>query len=111
MRRCPIVSVVEVREVSTNSRLRADLHHFSARGDRQRDWKLHQSADRDAHILGFRLAEARCFHRDRVRARRQQSSTVAALSVARGGAFQTFRDIAHRNRGVHHKIAARDPSR
>ncbi len=86
-------------------RLRTNLHDFSARGDRERDRKFDESANRDAYIFGLGLAEAGRLHGDRVAPRRQLLSAVAALTVAGSGALHAFGNIGDGDRGVRHQTA------
>ena len=107
MRRCPMVSVVELREVSTKLGLRCDFDDFLAGRDGERDGQLRHPADGDSDAVGFSFGEARCLDRHRISPGGNWRDAVAALAVAGGGAFQTLGDIADRHGGVGHHAALR----
>ena len=95
MRRWSIVSVVELREVSTNSAWEVDFDDFLAACHRQRDREFHESTDCDGNPGVLNLGEPCDFDRDRISARGQQPSIISTLSVARRGSLQSLGGILH----------------
>ena len=93
MRRSPMVSVVELREVSTSSACEVTSTTSLPPADGKRDRQFDQSADRDRDAGVLNLGEAGHDDGDRVGAGRKQSHAVSALAVAVGGALQALGDF------------------
>ena len=90
-----MVSVVELREVSTSSPVRGNVDDLGLAAHLQGDGEFHKPPTVTATPRVFDCPESSRRDSHRVGARGQQLRAVAALSIAGGNALNAFGDIAH----------------